>query len=499
MKNTTIFIGLLFLVLFQIPTHAQVGIGTTTPDASSILDIESTTQGILTPRMTTAQRIAIASPAEGLMVFDIDEGSFFYFDGTVWVELEGSVTRDNYKLVKSAADLADELAAGGGAEYLLTTDFMYEINGTITLAAPINLNGAYLIGEDTNEDILMRAGGTIFEGDTGGSIRGLTLVASGPGAAVFNLTGSTGTERFVFRDSVVANSTSVGTISSFGLVFVSIVQYVTNAAGITYSDIDQLLLNSEGWASDNGGIYQTFTGEFDIILKQGGFSKVIGATAAIDVTGVSSLTSGNISKVNFYGGGNYVNGSSPYVGYDFSNKWDVNTPGLPVETDGVASGNFFYDGALTSGFAQTISGLTAVEVQGAGTFTSNELFRFVNPVGVTEDEDNELIYDGVKPRNFQVNASLSVRVNVSNGGASGGGGGGTISSAFYAFMIAKNGTVLIESSAIIYVLDAVQIQNVALSSNVSLNTGDSIAIYVQKLTGTGSDTLAVFSENLSIK
>lgn len=481
MKNTKIFIGLLFLVLFQIPTYAQVGIGTTTPDVSSILDIESTTQGILTPRMTTAQRIAIASPAEGLMVFDNDEGSFFYFDGTVWVELEGSVTRDNYKLVKSAADLADELAAGGGTEYLFTTDFMYEINGTITLAAPINLNGAYLVGEDTNEDILVRVGGTIFEGDTGGSIRGLTLVASGPGAAVFNLTGSTGTERFVFRDSVVANSTSVGTISSYGLVFISIVQYVSNAAGITFDDIHQLLLNSEGWASDNTGIYQTFTGDFDIIAKQGGFSKVVGATAAIDITGVSALTSGNISNVNFYGGGNYVNGSSPYTGYDFSNKWDVDSPGIPVETDGVASGNFYFNGTLTTGFSQFISNGTPVEVQGTGGFDAPRLFRFIASEG-----NNKLTYDGIKPRKFQVNVSMSIRVDNAAGN-------------FYAFVIAKEGVLVTESNAVVRIDSDLQIQNVSLNADIDLIAGESIEVYVQRLTGSGTDELAVFSENLSIK
>ena len=466
MKNTTIFIGLLFLVLFQIPTHAQVGIGTTTPDASSILDIESTTQGILTPRMTTAQRIAIASPAEGLMVFDIDEGSFFYFDGTVWVELEGSVTRDNYKLVKSAADLADELAAGGGAEYLLTTNFMYEINGTITLAAPINLNGAYVIGEDTNEDILVRAGGAIFEGDTGGSIRGLTLVASGPGAAVFNLTGSTGTERFVFRDSVVANSTSVGTISSFGLVFVSIVQYVNNVAGITYSDIDQLLLNSEGWASDNTGIYQSFTGDFDIIAKQGGFSKVVGATAAIDITGVSTLTSGNISNVNFYGGGNYINGTSPYIGYNFPSDWDINSPGIPVETDGVATGDINFSAAVGSGTSVTFSGTgTSSRRKMPGTTVSNSLFRFAKVA------DNRIVYEGKKTRYFGITASLSYQGDFSNN--------------IFIFYLAKNGNVIEQTKVYRENAASNDVGSVAVVGTVELAEGDFVEVWAERWSGSG--------------
>jgi hypothetical protein len=48
----------------------NLGVGTPTPDASAKLDVASTTQGILFPRMTTTQKNAIASPAAGLVVYD---------------------------------------------------------------------------------------------------------------------------------------------------------------------------------------------------------------------------------------------------------------------------------------------------------------------------------------------------------------------------------------------------------------------------------------------
>jgi hypothetical protein len=76
-----------FFILLTSNTMAQsVGIGTNTPNASAQLDITSTNKGILIPRMTAAQRSAIASPANGLMVYETTTNSLWVFNGTVWVQ-----------------------------------------------------------------------------------------------------------------------------------------------------------------------------------------------------------------------------------------------------------------------------------------------------------------------------------------------------------------------------------------------------------------------------
>ncbi len=68
--------------------NAQVGIGTNTPDNSSQLEIVSTDKGILIPRLTVVQRIAIANPAQGLLVYQTDDVQGFYFyDGSSWSRL----------------------------------------------------------------------------------------------------------------------------------------------------------------------------------------------------------------------------------------------------------------------------------------------------------------------------------------------------------------------------------------------------------------------------
>jgi len=71
----------------------NVMIGSTTTEASSVLTIESTNQGILIPRMTLAQRDAIATPATGLLIFQADDAvGFYYYDGANWTNLASSNT-----------------------------------------------------------------------------------------------------------------------------------------------------------------------------------------------------------------------------------------------------------------------------------------------------------------------------------------------------------------------------------------------------------------------
>lgn len=73
-------------IIFATATQAQnVGIGTTTPHASAQLEISSTTKGTLITTMTTVQRKAIADPAIGLLVYDINKKTIYMFDGSKWL------------------------------------------------------------------------------------------------------------------------------------------------------------------------------------------------------------------------------------------------------------------------------------------------------------------------------------------------------------------------------------------------------------------------------
>jgi hypothetical protein len=69
----------------------SVAVGTTSPNNSAALQVNSTSKGVLLPSMTLSQRDAIATPATGLLVFQTDSTpGFYYYNGTAWVAIGGT-------------------------------------------------------------------------------------------------------------------------------------------------------------------------------------------------------------------------------------------------------------------------------------------------------------------------------------------------------------------------------------------------------------------------
>jgi hypothetical protein len=132
---------LLFPAVLAIITGGQdlfsqgVGISETpiTPDASSILELRSTVRGFLTPRMTTPERHAIASPAQGLLVYDTTTRSYWYYDNGWKAFASGAWGLSNQLLGMNAAGDANEYKTLNG-----TTNQVYVTHnpGLITLSTP---------------------------------------------------------------------------------------------------------------------------------------------------------------------------------------------------------------------------------------------------------------------------------------------------------------------------------------------------------------------------
>ena len=88
MKQLTLFFFIAIVLLCYSSTAQNVGINTNTPDPTAALDVNSSSKGILIPRLTETQRLAIAAPATGLLIYQTDFSSgFYYYDGSVWTLL----------------------------------------------------------------------------------------------------------------------------------------------------------------------------------------------------------------------------------------------------------------------------------------------------------------------------------------------------------------------------------------------------------------------------
>jgi len=167
---------LLFLSAFT--TFAQsenVGIGTLKPDNSALLDLTSTSKGLLIPRMTLAQRSGINAPATGLIVYQIDFFSGFYFyDGEAWKGIyarnidAASVNSDPFSFAPTAESAGWSIRGNSGLNaeqnFLGTKD-------TTALVFKVNNYRSGLID--------FRSGNTYFGYGAGYSSRGSNSIAIG--------------------------------------------------------------------------------------------------------------------------------------------------------------------------------------------------------------------------------------------------------------------------------------------------------------------------------
>jgi hypothetical protein len=113
-----------------------------TPHASSILELQSTNKGFLAPRMTTAERIAISSPANGLLVYDTTTESFWYYDAgsSSWKAFIGGGVAwgsSNQLLGMNAAGTSNEYKTLQGTANRISVTFT---PGLITLSTPQDIH-----------------------------------------------------------------------------------------------------------------------------------------------------------------------------------------------------------------------------------------------------------------------------------------------------------------------------------------------------------------------
>ena len=301
---------ILFIQLFLIVGigQAQIGIGTTTPDASAIIDITSTNKGIALPRMDTLVRKAISNPAKGLLIYNTSTWS---------VETNsGDGTTPNWTSVSGAK--------GPNGLVGLIGD---------TGVAGANLLSTYLPTGLYNE---MVGGSSVVLGGWNNKSEG---VSSGIGGGQYNNT--VGGSSFIaggFKNTTVAVSNTVfggstnitdGTNSFIGGGFTNSAKGSNSAIiGGTLNTITSTTLDS----TISGGSTNTIIGATTAAIISGGNLNTINALNGT-VSGGSSNKALAISTSVSGGIGNEAKSYGEWVGGVYATNTEPNSAMLTIPTD----------------------------------------------------------------------------------------------------------------------------------------------------------------------
>lgn len=179
------------LVTFATQLWGQVGIGTNTPSASSMLEVKSTDKGILFPRMSSTQRNAITAPVVGLYVFDTNTNSLWYYNGSLWIN---TVSEANYGDVKSGFQNSDHSGwiklDGRAVTSLNSTQRAVAISLGFTSNLP-DATSAYLVQETTG---LGTVSGTNTTTLTQANLPNVNFTGTAANAGGHSHTGTTNTD-----------------------------------------------------------------------------------------------------------------------------------------------------------------------------------------------------------------------------------------------------------------------------------------------------------------
>ena len=258
---------ILFLLFLCVAVHslsAQRGIGTNSPDPSAALDLTSTTQGFLPPRMTYAQMTAIVSPTAGLTVYctDCEPVGFHYYDGSFFLHTQTGATSGALStLDDTSVTFTGSSTLGVGITYSsadgLTASIPYTGWGGNT-HNPIAFNSTNVWGLKATLDP--------------------TSLTAGAGNATFNITGTAtagGTPPALFNINLGGKSATFS--KTFGVFPFGTPEIIINSQSTTGGGF-------EAYNSSNIAIYNATFGNngplFNGVAESGGSSFFVFRSAA---------------------------------------------------------------------------------------------------------------------------------------------------------------------------------------------------------------------------
>ena len=241
---------LFFAITISMYSSAQVGIGTSNPDASSVLEIQSTSKGLLIPKLSKTQRDAINSPAVGLLLYQIDNnpGFYYYTASKIWIRIgeETIITANTASITTNINDIAaNSISINTNTASITTNQNGIDVNtnSITTNQGAITANTASIT---TNiSDIALKANkanptftGTITSGSISstGTISATSFVGDGSG-----LTGISSNKTVLSTITIEASELNNYDVSNISVIFVKPGADWTNIYGLSGGVTGQLI------------------------------------------------------------------------------------------------------------------------------------------------------------------------------------------------------------------------------------------------------------------
>ena len=213
---------LVAVTLLTLSSFAQVAINTTgaPANASAILDVSSTDKGLLIPRMTTNNRTNDVTPVAGLLVYDTDTESFWYYDGTQssWVEIKAGSALDINSLADGSSDGTSVFLGSnaGSADDGTNYNIALGINAlTANTSGKHNvaIGNAALANNTVRSNLVAIGDSALYTTGTSSYFYGVENTAIGASALLSNTIGSTNTAigyNTMYSNTSGNNNTTVG-------------------------------------------------------------------------------------------------------------------------------------------------------------------------------------------------------------------------------------------------------------------------------------------------
>ena len=300
------------------------------PDASAMLDIKSTTKGVLLPRMTSTQRTSITSPATGLLVYDTDLKSLVIYDGNDWIAIRSQLADlDNDTRVWTEKTTDEDIVRFDlDGETRFTMGFSNDQNHRLSFEEEDNI----LIGENAGLNSSTSTRQSILIGKNAGQVTNDALI-----------------------EHIVIGLDGYGQMRGTGSVLIG--NEINNAITFGYSEYDVMIGYQAGYRKTSGrrnvflgshamaGKLANFTGSNNNVIGYqaglyggGSTNNIIGSQAGMNATGSFNNIIGYQAGQSVTGSYNVVVGNKSAFGLT-SGKYNV----IIGEQTGISLGDSDYN------------------------------------------------------------------------------------------------------------------------------------------------------------